>query len=114
MRRLCTILVALAGLLVIAAPASADCGARIIDDYFADGSVDGHYTQACYQQAVAEFPKDAQGYSNGLSAIQAAQARDKLGGGGGSGGSGAATRSSSSNPSRTTANGATTTKKPVK
>jgi hypothetical protein len=108
MRRLCTILVALAGALVLAAPASADCGARIIDDYFADGSVDGHYSQACYQQAIAEFPKDAQGYSNGLSAIQAAQARDKLGGGPTSSGS------SSSNPPRTIANGgAQPAKKPV-
>jgi hypothetical protein len=111
MRRLLTILVALAGTLIVAAPASADCGARIIDDYFADGSVDGHYSQACYQQAIAEFPQDAQGYSNGLAAIQAAQARDKLSGGGGSGGSGS---SGNSNPPRTTADGGTQTAKPPK
>ena len=109
-----TILVALAGTLVLAAPASADCGARIIDDYFADGSVDGHYSQACYQQAIAEFPKDAQGYSNGLAAIEAAQARDKLGGDGGGSGTSGGGSSSESNPPRTTANGATPTKKPVK
>ena len=106
MRRLCTILVAFVGALVVAAPASADCGARIIDDYFADGSVDGHYSQACYQQAIAEFPKDAQGYSNGLAAIQAAQARDKLGGSPPAPGSSA----QNSNPPRTTANGATPAK----
>jgi len=109
MRRLRTTLVAVFGLLAMAVPAYADCGKTIIDDYFADGSVDGHYSQACYQRAIAEFPQDAVGYSNGLDAIQAAQARDKLG---------TTTQpSGDSNPARTTDNGTqtapqTTTAKP--
>jgi hypothetical protein len=67
----------LALVLVLAAPASAlaDCGTTIINDYLKDGTINGTYSQACYQQALGEIPTDAEIYTDIRASITAAMTR---------------------------------------
>jgi hypothetical protein len=80
-----------AAFLVLAPAAHAGCGDAIIADYQDDGEIQGHYSQACYADALANVPEDAKVYSPIVAAIQAAMARDKAAGGTGNGGSGTGT-----------------------
>lgn len=63
--------------LVLAAPATAmaDCGTTIINDYLKDGTINGTYSQACFQQALGEIPTDADIYTDIRASITAAMTR---------------------------------------
>ncbi len=67
----------LAGLvLVLALPGQAaaakPCWERVIDDWLADGHIDGTYSVKCYQQALKNVQEDLRDYSNVTDVIQAA------------------------------------------
>ncbi len=64
--------------LTLAVPAIADagCGWPIIEDFADNNSIDGTYTQTCYNDALASVPADFANYSNAIPAIRAAMARD--------------------------------------
>jgi len=64
--------------LTLAVPAIADasCGSTIIEDFADNYAIDGTYTQACYDDALARVPADFANYSNVIPAIRAAKARD--------------------------------------
>lgn len=66
----------LAGLvLVLAMPGQAaaakPCWERVIDDWLADGHIDGTYSVKCYQQALKNVQEDLRDYSNVTDVIQA-------------------------------------------
>jgi hypothetical protein len=63
--------------LLVLAPASAlaDCGTTVINDYLNDGTINGTYTVACYQQALGEIPTDADIYTDIRASITAAMNR---------------------------------------
>ncbi len=44
----------------------------MIDDWLDNGTIDGHYKAACYQQALKHVPEDLRDYSNITDAITAA------------------------------------------
>jgi len=58
------------GLLLLAllapGPASAaeSCGKKVIDDWYADGRVDGTYPAHCYDDAIEILPRDIKEYSS--------------------------------------------------
>jgi hypothetical protein len=67
----------LAGLvLLLALPGQAaaakPCWERVIDDWLADGRIDGTYSVKCYQQALKNVQEDLRDYSNVTDVIQAA------------------------------------------
>ncbi len=67
----------LAGLvLVLALPGQAaaakPCWERVVDDWLADGRIDGTYSVKCYQQALKNVQEDLRDYSNVTDAINAA------------------------------------------
>lgn len=72
------LLVLVAGLAAAAAmPSSAaasgkPCWERVIDDWLDNGTIDGHYKAACYQEALKQVPEDLRDYSNITDAISAA------------------------------------------
>jgi hypothetical protein len=84
------LLALVAGLAAAAAmPSSAaangkPCWERVIDDWLDNGTIDGHYKAACYQQALKHVPEDLRDYSNITDAISAALS-DSLRGGSGTG-----------------------------
>ena len=55
-----------------AAAAGKPCWERVIDDWLDNGTIDGHYKAACYQQALKHVPEDLRDYSNITDAISAA------------------------------------------
>ncbi len=71
-----TVLVALLLLaaLLAAAPAAAaeSCGKKVIDDWYADGRVDGTYPPHCYDDAIEILPRDVRDYSSAKDDIQRA------------------------------------------
>jgi hypothetical protein len=69
----------------------------VIDDWLDNGTIDGHYKAACYQQALKHVPEDLRDYSNITDAISAALS-DALRGGTGNGGSSGGTGTGSGNP----------------
>ena len=78
-----------------AAASGKPCWEQVIDDWLDNGTIDGHYKAACYQQALKHVPEDLRDYSNITDAISAALS-DSLRGGGGSGtGNGSGTDSGS-------------------
>jgi hypothetical protein len=91
------LLALVAGLAAAAAmpsPAAASgkpCWERVIDDWLDNGTIDGHYKAACYQQALKHVPEDLRDYSNITDAISAAlsgtlrNGTDTTNGGGSSG-----------------------------
>ena len=52
--------------LLVAGPASAaeSCGKKVIDDWYADGRVDGTYPPYCYDDAIEILPRDVRDYSS--------------------------------------------------
>ena len=61
--------------LVLALPGQASaakpCWERVIDDWLADGRIDGTYSVKCYQQALKNVQEDLRDYSNITDAINA-------------------------------------------
>ncbi len=55
-----------------AAAAGKPCWERVIDDWLDNGTIDGQYKAACYQQALKHVPEDLRDYSNITDAISAA------------------------------------------
>jgi hypothetical protein len=57
--------VALAAALLGAGPAAAatPCWRAVINDWYKDGHVDGHYPIHCYSEAIANLPEDSKQYS---------------------------------------------------
>ena len=53
-------------LLVSAGPAAAakSCGKKVVDDWYADGRVDGTYPPHCYDDAIEILPRDVRDYSS--------------------------------------------------
>ncbi len=81
------IVTALAVLLALAAPGLAHASTQALFKDCADGSLDSHYSQKDYAQALANLPADLDEYSDCRSQIQRAQ----LAGGKSSNGSGGGT-----------------------
>jgi len=55
----------LAGLLGAGSAAAAEsCGKKVIDDWYADGRVDGTYPPHCYDDAIEILPRDVRDYSS--------------------------------------------------
>jgi hypothetical protein len=88
-------LAAAAALPSSAAAAGKPCWEQVIDDWLDNGTIDGQYKAACYQQALKHVPEDLRDYSNITDAISAAlngsvptgsgNGTTKSGGGNGSG-----------------------------
>jgi hypothetical protein len=54
-----------AGLLGAGSAAAAEsCGKKVIDDWYADGRVDGTYPPHCYDDAIEILPRDVRDYSS--------------------------------------------------
>ena len=106
------LVVLVAGLAAAAAmPSSAaasgkPCWERVIDDWLDNGTIDGHYKAACYQEALKQVPEDLRDYSNITDAISAALSDSLRGsgtgsstpGGGNGSGSGSGSGSGKSDP----------------
>jgi hypothetical protein len=73
MRLRLRIATALALLLALAAPGLAHASTKALFTDCADGSLDGHYSQKDYAQALANLPADLDEYSDCRSQIQRAQ-----------------------------------------
>jgi hypothetical protein len=56
----------LLGALTVAGPAGAakSCGKKVVDDWYADGRVDGTYPAHCYDDAIEILPRDVRDYSS--------------------------------------------------
>ena len=64
--------------LAISGPAAAakSCGKKVVDDWYADGRVDGTYPFRCYDDAIEILPRDVADYSSAIEDIERAlQAR---------------------------------------
>ena len=46
------------------AAAAESCGKKVIDDWYADGRVDGTYPPHCYDDAIEILPRDVRDYSS--------------------------------------------------
>lgn len=68
-----------------AAAAGKPCWEQVIDDWLDNGTIDGHYKAACYQQALKHVPEDLRDYSNITDAITAAMSGTLNGSGNGNG-----------------------------
>jgi hypothetical protein len=66
-----------------AAAAGKPCWERVIDDWLDNGTIDGQYKPACYQQALKHVPEDLRDYSNITDAISAALSGSLRGNGSG-------------------------------
>ena len=93
-----------------AAASGKPCWEQVIDDWLDNGTIDGHYKAACYQQALKHVPEDLRDYSNITDAISAALSNSLRGGGSGTGngtdtgsgtGSGSGSGTSPAGPVRT-------------
>jgi len=65
-------LAAVAAMPSSAAAAGKPCWEQVIDDWLDNGTIDGQYKAACYQQALKHVPEDLRDYSNITDAITAA------------------------------------------
>jgi hypothetical protein len=65
-RALALLTLLLLAALTIAGPASAakSCGKKVVDDWYADGRVDGTYPPHCYDDAIEILPRDVRDYSS--------------------------------------------------
>ena len=88
LRRLLPATVAAA--LLVPASAQADQGAAVIRDCLDHNSIQGHYSQRAYSEALAELPTDAAEYSDCAQLIRQARLAAAAGHGGGTGGGGSA------------------------
>jgi hypothetical protein len=68
-----------------AAASGKPCWERVIDDWLDNGTIDGHYQAACYQEALKRVPEDLRDYSNITDAISAALSGTLRGDGTGTG-----------------------------
>jgi hypothetical protein len=68
-----------------AAATSKPCWARVIDDWLDNGTIDGAYKPACYQDALKHLPEDLRDYTDVSTAVSVAL-QDALRRGGSSGG----------------------------
>ena len=61
----CAALAAIAALALGAGSASAkSCGSRVIDDWYADGTIDGTYSSQCYREALGRVSDQMKIYSD--------------------------------------------------
>ena len=87
-----------------AAASTKPCWEQVIDDWLDNGTIDGHYKAACYQEALKQVPEDLRDYSNITDAISAALSDSLRGSGtgsstpGGGNGSGSGSGSGKSDP----------------
>ena len=60
--------------LTMAGPATAakSCGKKVVDDWYADGRVDGSYPAHCYDDAIEILPRDVRDYSSAKEDIERA------------------------------------------
>ncbi len=67
--------------LSLAGPAGAapSCARAVIDDWYADGRVDGTYALHCYDEAIDILPRDVRDYSSAKEDIQRALQAAKRG-----------------------------------
>ncbi len=68
-------LLALALLALVAvgpATAAESCGKKVVDDWYADGRVDGTYPPHCYDDAIEILPRDIKEYSSAPDDIERA------------------------------------------
>ena len=61
------------------AGAAASCARAVIDDWYADGRVDGTYALHCYDEAIDILPRDVRDYSSAKEDIQRALQAAKRG-----------------------------------
>ncbi|MBA2333036.1 MAG: hypothetical protein H0V94_09630 [Actinobacteria bacterium] len=54
------------------AAAAESCGKKVIDDWYADGRVDGTYPPHCYDDAIEILPRDIKEYSSAPDDIERA------------------------------------------
>ncbi len=102
------LLVLVAGLAAAAAMPSAaraadPCWLRVQNDWLADGTINGHYSVKCLQQALKNVPEDLRDYSNITDAIDAAMSDALRGGGTSSGGGNSDSGSGDSNADKSRA-----------
>src|SRR4051794_22193346 len=83
-----------------AAASGKPCWEQVIDDWLDNGTIDGHYKAACYQQALKHVPEDLRDYSNITDAISAALSDTLRGGGTTSSGGGTSPGNDDSNPGK--------------
>ena len=57
-RLIAAAILGLLALSVSGTAAAATCGKRVIDDWYADGRVDGTYALYCYDDAIEALPRD--------------------------------------------------------
>jgi hypothetical protein len=78
--RVLAILVALTGVIALAAPVAASakqpCWKVIMDDWYKDARIDGSYSQACYKAADQNIPQDLRDYSDLPNEIARARMND--------------------------------------
>lgn len=67
--------------LALSGPAAAakSCGKKVVDDWYADGRVDGTYPFRCYDDAIEILPRDVRDYSSAKEDIQRALQAAKRG-----------------------------------
>ncbi len=64
---------ALTALLTVGPAAAAEsCGKKVVDDWYADGRVDGTYPPHCYDDAIEILPRDIKEYSSAPDDIERA------------------------------------------
>jgi hypothetical protein len=73
LRALAVLLVALCAAAFAGASAAGEtCGKKVIDDWYADGRVDGTYELHCYDDAIEDLPRDVRDYSSAKEDIERA------------------------------------------
>ena len=92
------------------AHAATPCWKQVINDWTADGKIDGHYSPHCLRQAIKNTPEDLRDYSSIDDDINAAlidtfalKNGTNSGGGPGPNGAGSGTNGGGTNPSKVTA-----------
>ena len=78
--RLLALALALTGVIALSAPSSAlaakPCWKQIVDDWYGNERIDGHYSQQCYREAEENIGQDLRDYSDLPGEIARARARD--------------------------------------
>ena len=80
--RLLALVLAMTGVIALSAPTSAvaakqkSCLDRIVDDWYPNERIDGHYTQKCYREAEENMPQDLRDYSDLPAELLRARQRD--------------------------------------
>jgi hypothetical protein len=80
--RLLALVLALTGVIALSAPGSAmaaeqkSCLDRIIDDWYPNERIDGHYSLKCYREAEKNMPQDLRDYSDLPAELARARQRD--------------------------------------